>query len=433
MVNRTRSTAGRWRLCCISTAPFWLANITQISRCVHLFLTSFPKQPYSVLIDDLGCKVRADDPDQSGPNAENRKQAQQATGRRMCDGSIREIAELVQRPAHRFLESADPGFRAAGCVLSGSAPRAAAAWRRAARRRQSAHQRVYQIHHAVNVDARGAVCGSATRRAGRRSACACRGRSRERGHPFPAVQIREFPHSHLSPHRPAGGRSRARRFARSRADRPRLRSQERSRPGARADLAELDRRHVEAWPPGAGERRGHAHDLLDPYRAGVSERPLPDPSLAPDGSLPRRVTPPERTLRPGNLGSPPFQPFRTPRFRCLAVFHGCQAAAGGGLRLHPSALGRLKVPRMSYAETPLEIIRRRYPNALSTSDTVDAFIDLVQRRLGIGPGRIMLADSICSDDLNTIEYPRRAYEMLGPFKLGGLDGFPFAGLTGIDR
>ena len=40
-------------------------------------------------------------------------------------------------------------------------------------------------------------------------------------------------------------------------------------------------------------------------------------------------------------------------------------------------------------------------------------------------------DSICSDDLNTIEYPRRAYEMLGPFKLGGLDGFPFAGLTGM--
>ena len=86
---------------------------------------------------------------------------------------------------------------------------------------------------------------------------------------------------------------------------------------------------------------------------------------------------------------------------------------------------------MGYAETPLDIIRRRYPNALSTSDTVDAFIDLVHRRLGIDPGRIMLADSICSDDLNTIEYPRRAYEMLGPFKLGGLDGFPFAGLTGM--
>ena len=35
------------------------------------------------------------------------------------------------------------------------------------------------------------------------------------------------------------------------------------------------------------------------------------------------------------------------------------------------------------------------------------------------------------NDHNTIEYPQRAYEMLGPFKLGGLDGLPFAGLTGM--
>jgi len=33
--------------------------------------------------------------------------------------------------------------------------------------------------------------------------------------------------------------------------------------------------------------------------------------------------------------------------------------------------------------------------------------------------------------LNAIEYPERAHEMLGPLKLGGLDGFPFAGLTGM--
>ena len=86
---------------------------------------------------------------------------------------------------------------------------------------------------------------------------------------------------------------------------------------------------------------------------------------------------------------------------------------------------------MNEHESPLDIVRHRYPDAFSTTDTVDAFLDLMQRRLGIEPGKIMLADSICSDDLNTIEYPRRAYEMLGPFKLGGLDGFPFAGLTGM--
>ena len=82
-------------------------------------------------------------------------------------------------------------------------------------------------------------------------------------------------------------------------------------------------------------------------------------------------------------------------------------------------------------EPALEIIRGRYSNALSTSDTVDAFLNLMEDRLGIEPGKIMLADSICSDDLNIIEYPKRAYEMLGPFKLGGLNGFPFAGLTGM--
>src|SRR5437879_6507476 len=62
---------------------------------------------------------------------------------------------------------------------------------------------------------------------------------------------------------------------------------------------------------------------------------------------------------------------------------------------------------MNDYETPLDIIRRRYPNALSTSDTVDRFLDLVRRRLGIAPSKIMLAASICSDDLESIELPRR--------------------------
>ena len=86
---------------------------------------------------------------------------------------------------------------------------------------------------------------------------------------------------------------------------------------------------------------------------------------------------------------------------------------------------------MNESGTTLVTIRRRYPNALSTAETVDRFLALMQRRLRIEPCNIMLADSICSDDLNTIEYPERAYEMLGPFKMGGLDGFPFAGLTGM--
>jgi hypothetical protein len=43
----------------------------------------------------------------------------------------------------------------------------------------------------------------------------------------------------------------------------------------------------------------------------------------------------------------------------------------------------------------------------------------------------MFADSICSDDVNSIQYPVRSKEFLGPFKMGGLDGFPFTGITGM--
>ena len=76
-------------------------------------------------------------------------------------------------------------------------------------------------------------------------------------------------------------------------------------------------------------------------------------------------------------------------------------------------------------------IRRFYPKAVTTNDSVEALFDLFESRFDLEPHQIMLADSVCSDDVNTIEYPARAYEMLGPFKMGGLDGFPFTGLTGM--
>lgn len=79
----------------------------------------------------------------------------------------------------------------------------------------------------------------------------------------------------------------------------------------------------------------------------------------------------------------------------------------------------------------LHIVRRHFPGAVTTADGVEALFDLLEEHLDLEPHQIMLADSICSDDVNTIEYPARAYEMLGPFKMGGLDGFPFAGLTGM--
>ena len=79
----------------------------------------------------------------------------------------------------------------------------------------------------------------------------------------------------------------------------------------------------------------------------------------------------------------------------------------------------------------LNIIRKWYPNAITTIDSVNKLIDFVEEKLELEPGQVMLADSICSDDVNSIQYPSRAHELLGPFKMGGLDGFPFTGLTGM--
>jgi hypothetical protein len=76
-------------------------------------------------------------------------------------------------------------------------------------------------------------------------------------------------------------------------------------------------------------------------------------------------------------------------------------------------------------------IRRIYPRAVPVEQAVTQIIGTIQQQIGIPADRVMFADSICSDDLNSIEYPENARRMLGPFKLGGLNGFPFTGLTGM--
>jgi hypothetical protein len=79
----------------------------------------------------------------------------------------------------------------------------------------------------------------------------------------------------------------------------------------------------------------------------------------------------------------------------------------------------------------LEAVQKWYPNAKTTIDAVNIVFDLIESKLQLKPNQLMMADSVCCDDVNTIQYPPRAYEMLGPFKMGGLDGYPFAGLTGM--
>jgi hypothetical protein len=79
----------------------------------------------------------------------------------------------------------------------------------------------------------------------------------------------------------------------------------------------------------------------------------------------------------------------------------------------------------------LSIIHQYYPGASTTIDSVNRLIDFLENVLDLETGKVMMADSICSDDVNSIQYPSRALELLGPFKMGGLDGFPFTGLTGM--
>ncbi len=79
----------------------------------------------------------------------------------------------------------------------------------------------------------------------------------------------------------------------------------------------------------------------------------------------------------------------------------------------------------------LEKIRQHYPNAVKSDDYINDLYARADRDFGIAPNDIMLLHSICSDDLNSIQLPARWREMLGPFNMGGLNGFPFAGATGM--
>lgn len=79
----------------------------------------------------------------------------------------------------------------------------------------------------------------------------------------------------------------------------------------------------------------------------------------------------------------------------------------------------------------LTVVRQHYPQAMTTTDAVNRMFAILRQHCGLTPNRIMHADSICSDDVNSMEYPPEAHEMLGPFNMGGLNGFPFTGLTGM--
>ncbi|MES3035573.1 MAG: hypothetical protein V4813_16345 [Gemmatimonadota bacterium] len=79
----------------------------------------------------------------------------------------------------------------------------------------------------------------------------------------------------------------------------------------------------------------------------------------------------------------------------------------------------------------LQTVRRHYPDAETTNRATEAMLDFFQRELQLSPQQLLLADSLCSDEVNSLEYPERAFDMVGPFRMGGLNGFPHAGITGM--
>lgn len=85
-------------------------------------------------------------------------------------------------------------------------------------------------------------------------------------------------------------------------------------------------------------------------------------------------------------------------------------------------------------------IKKHYPDAI----TETAFIEQVWQLLGdehpIDPAKILLANSVCADDvipLRESEIPlakltgKLKKHFLGPFSMGGLAGIPYSGLTGV--
>lgn len=81
---------------------------------------------------------------------------------------------------------------------------------------------------------------------------------------------------------------------------------------------------------------------------------------------------------------------------------------------------------MSYLDT----IRSYYPTAYYADQLFEQLI-VYLRNIGFNPNEVMAACSVCSDGLSAMQFPIADSGLLGPFYLGGLDGFPFTGLTGV--
>ncbi|MEM6845502.1 MAG: hypothetical protein AAF632_25030 [Bacteroidota bacterium] len=77
-----------------------------------------------------------------------------------------------------------------------------------------------------------------------------------------------------------------------------------------------------------------------------------------------------------------------------------------------------------------KVVLDNYPDALVARDTSIKYLGLLQNNHDIDIAKMLMATSLCSDDINI---PSTSFfnVVLGPFFLGGLGGLPYAGITGL--
>ncbi len=85
-----------------------------------------------------------------------------------------------------------------------------------------------------------------------------------------------------------------------------------------------------------------------------------------------------------------------------------------------------------------DLLKRHYPNAITQAAFREKVRDRVANVQGIDISKMLLATSICADDIIAVreaETPAHKAkfkgDFLGPFSMGGLAGLPYSGLTGM--
>ncbi len=83
-------------------------------------------------------------------------------------------------------------------------------------------------------------------------------------------------------------------------------------------------------------------------------------------------------------------------------------------------------------------VRAHYPQAMPATVFRKQVFGWLEDELGMALSNVLLATSICADDIvfitddaGNVETRHATKELLGPFDMGGLAGLPFAGKTGM--